>query len=103
MVASFWIIKTYYIVVIHAAYGPMPCTFYFGTIAVSVLVPLIFMVIARIVLGFIELLQQNQELSVTIQNILQVFPEGVLVQSIDDSAGGVVVQFANDVAKQKIV
>ena len=62
------------------------------------------MVIARIVLGFIQLIQKNQELVKTIKHILQVFPEGVIIQSYQETPSKeLVVKFVNDTAQKEIL
>ena len=48
----------------------------------------------------IILLQTKKDLIHTIRNILQVFPEGVIIRSIDPVSKKTVVKFANDVASQ---
>ena len=104
MILLFWTVMSYYIIATHITFGVMSFLYYFGMIWINVLVPLIIMVIARIVLGFIELIQKNQELVRTIKHILQVFPEGVIIQSIEESQPeGLVVRFVNDTAKKEIL
>lgn len=48
----------------------------------------------------IILIKQNKQLIHTIKSILQVFPEGVTIRSLDPTSMSVVSMFANDVFKQ---
>ena len=41
------------------------------------------MVIARTLLGFILMIHKNHDLIETIKKILEVFPEGIIIQSLD--------------------
>ena len=104
MVLLFWIIMSYYMITTHIQYGARDFPFYFAMVCTNVLVPLIIMVIARIVLGFIQLIQKNQELVKTIKHILQVFPEGVIIQSYQETPSKeLVVKFVNDTAQKEIL
>ena len=48
----------------------------------------------------IVLLQTKKDLIHTIRSILQVFPEGVIIRSVDPVTKQTVIKFANDVASQ---
>lgn len=48
----------------------------------------------------LRLIQQNKDLIQTIRRILQVFPEGVLIRSLDPTTKQIILKFANDCAKQ---
>ena len=61
------------------------------------------MIIARILLGFILIIHKNQELVNTIKNILKIFPEGIIIQSIDHNSKTPIVQFINDSAAKDII
>ena len=61
------------------------------------------MIIARILLGFILIIQKNQELVNTIKNILKIFPEGIIIESIDEESKKSLVQFVNDAAVNDII
>ena len=103
MVIVFWLIKTYNFVIIHYKYKDISVYFYWGYVFICVFLPLIWMIIARILLGFILIIKKNQELTNTIKNILKIFPEGILIQSIDENTKETILKFANDTAKADII
>ena len=103
MVISFWIIQGYQFLLIHLKYANVSKYYYFGFFFSSVLIPLVCMVIARIILGFINLVYTNQELVQTIKKILQVFPEGIIIQSLDERSKKLIVRFVNDTAAENIL
>ena len=61
------------------------------------------MMIAKVLLEFLNLIHKNEELVRTIKHILQVFPEAVLIQTYDDKTKKFVIKFANDAAKRDIL
>ena len=103
MVAVFIIIQIYQIIQIHITYTNISLYYYVGYVFTICLIPLVWMIIARILLGFILILQNNQQLIKTIQRILQVFPEGIIIQSLDEKSQQVVLQFVNNTANREIV
>ena len=103
MVAVFIIIQIYQIIQIHITYTNISLYYYVGYVFTICLIPLVWMIIARILLGFILILQNNQQLVKTIQKILQVFPEGIIIQSLDEKSQQVVLQFVNNTANREIV
>ena len=48
----------------------------------------------------IALLKINKDLIHTIQNILQVFPEGVIIRSLDERSKELIMKFANNIASK---
>ena len=60
------------------------------------------MVVARILLGFFEIMHNNQVLIETIKKILQVFPDGIIIQSLDEETQKLVLQFINNAAVREI-
>ena len=60
------------------------------------------MVVARILLGFFEIMHNNQVLIETIKKILQVFPEGIIIQSLDEKSQKLILEFVNDAAVKEI-
>ena len=102
MVFLFWSIQIYNFVMLHLTYKELSTYFYLGYFIIAVLLPLISMVIARILLGFILLIYNNQELIKTIKRILEVFPEGIIIQSFDKETKWLVIKFTNDAAKEII-
>ena len=61
------------------------------------------MVVAKILLGFILMLSNNHELINTVKKILQVFPEGIVIQSFDENTQKLVVKFVNNTATKEII
>ena len=103
MVAVILIVQIYQIIQIHITYTNISFYYYAGFLSITVLLPLVWMIIARILLGFIIILQNNQQLIKTIQRILQVFPEGIIIQSLDEKSQQVVLQFVNNTANREII
>ena len=102
MVLLFWSIQIYNFVMLHLTYKEISTYFYLGYFIIAVLLPLISMVIARVLLGFILMIHNNQELIKTIKRILEVFPEGIIIQSFDKETKWLVIKFTNDAAKEII-
>ena len=103
MVLVFFIIQIYNFIKIHMKYDNISFYLYVGYFLATCLIPLVWMVVARILLGFIIILQSNQQLIKTIQRILQVFPEGIIIQSLDEKSQQVVLQFVNNTANREII
>ena len=61
------------------------------------------MIIARIILAFLMLIHNNQELVKAIKKILQIFSEGILIQTLDKNSRKLIAQFVNDTATKEIV
>ena len=61
------------------------------------------MLIARILLGFLQMVNNNAELVKTIKKILQVFPEAIVIQSFDKYIDEYSVNFVNQTAEKKII
>ena len=61
------------------------------------------MVIARTLLGFILMIHKNHDLIETIKKILEVFPEGIIIQSLDKDSQWLTVQFTNNTAAKEII
>ena len=51
----------------------------------------------------IILLKTNKDLIHTIQTILQVFPEGVIIRSLDETSKQTILKFANNIAKKVLI
>jgi predicted Co/Zn/Cd cation transporter (cation efflux family) len=49
------------------------------------------------------LLYQNKKLMKAIKEILEIFPEGVIIQSIDKETKNTIIEFANESVKTKIL
>ena len=77
--------------------------YYVGFIFVTWVYPLIVMMIAKVLLEFLVLLHKNEELIKTINYILQVFPEAVLIQAFDEESKEYIIKFANNEALKAIL
>ena len=51
----------------------------------------------------IILLKTNKDLIHTIQTILQVFPDGVIIRSLDETSKQTILKFANNIAKKVLI
>ena len=103
MVLLYWIIQVINFIVLHLTYEKLTVFFYPGYIFTTILLPLVSMVIAKIILTFLTLIYKNQKLVSTIRKILQIFPESILIQSLDQVSGKLIVQFVNDTAAKEII
>ena len=103
MMFLYWIVQLYNFIMLHVTYDNLGFYFYAGYAFVTVLLPLVCMIIARIILVFLLLIHNNQELVKVIYKVLQIFPEGFLVQQQDSQTQSLVVQFVNDTAAKEIL
>ena len=103
MVLLFWSIQLYNFVMLHITYEYISTYFYCGYAIIVILLPLIWMVIARTLLGFILMIHNNHDLIETIKKILEVFPEGIIIQSLDKDSQWLTVQFTNNTAAKEII
>ena len=51
----------------------------------------------------INLFKTNKDLTHTIQTILQVFPEGVIIRSLDETSRQTILKFSNNIANKVLV
>ena len=51
----------------------------------------------------ITLLKTNKDLIHTIQTILQVFPEGVIIRSLDETSKQTILKFVNNIANKVLI
>ena len=103
MIIVFTVVQIYNIIQIHINYSDVSSYFYMGYMVATLLIPLVWMIVARILLGFIQLQHNNQQLINTIKKILQVFPEGIIIQSLDENTKELIVKFVNYEAQKEIV
>mmetsp|Transcript_31519 Transcript_31519/g.27907 ORF Transcript_31519/g.27907 Transcript_31519/m.27907 type:complete len:360 (+) Transcript_31519:733-1812(+) len=68
-----------------------------------VALPTIGMIISKIMLNFFMILNTNQKLVLTNKQILEVFPQGVIIESLNPESQKVIMEFINKVAKQEIL
>ena len=103
MVFAFWSVQIYNFIQVHLTYSNISEFFYPAYILTSIVLPLVAMVIARILLGFILVIHNNQELISTIKRIIEAFPEWIIIQSIDPDSNKLILQFANETATKDII
>ena len=102
MVYLFWFIKAIYMIAMHIKFGFMNYIFYLGVASASIFFPFIGVILSKIVLSFMDLLHQNKELVLTIQHILHIFPEAVLIQTKEKS-DELKLKFINQTAQVEIL
>ena len=61
--------------------------------------PIASLIVCKNIVDFLKLLQKYEKLLRMIKNILQVFPEGVIIRSINSSDASALVAFVNNTAK----
>ena len=80
----------------------IPIYFYIAIIFSSALFVVSAMIISKQIKDILLILKENKELIKTIQTILQVFPEGVMIRSFDQKTKEIILKFANDIARKLI-
>ena len=61
------------------------------------------MIIAKLLLGFLLMNHNNQELIKTMKKILQLFPEGIIIQEINEKCNLLPVEFINNTAVKELI
>lgn len=102
MITLYWFVQVCSFIVLHMKYV-ISVFYYPGFIFVTIFIPLVCMIIARLILEFLMMIHNNQELINTIKKILLIFPEGILIQTVDEKSGKLVVQLVNDTAAKEII
>ena len=100
---TYWFVRIIYIISVHLAYDKKSVYFYPGFTFVTVLIPYVCMIIARLILAFLMMIHNNQELNKTIKKILLIFPEAILIQTINNNSGKFVVQLVKNTAAKEII
>ena len=100
---SVWCIQIVNFITLHLNYDKLTVFFYPGYVFITILLPLVWMIIARIILAFLVLIYNNQKLINTIKKILKIFPESILIQTQDQKSGKLIVQFVNDTAAKEMI
>lgn len=60
------------------------------------------MTLSRIIIGLLQLIQENTELVNTIKNILEIFPDAVIIEGTHEETENMVVKYANRSATQSL-
>ena len=104
MITLYWIIKGLNTIALVMKYNSkIVIYYYFGISLSAVAFPLIWMLISKIILGLFEQLQRNKKLIKSIKNILEVFPESVLIQSLDENTRTFILKFINNSAQNNFI
>ena len=99
LIYVFWIIMTLFLLFTYFKYDNVPIILYVSIWTLSVMFPVATMFYWVKLKETILLVKTNKELTHTIRTILQVFPEGVVIRSLDSISKNTITKFANDVAK----
>ena len=99
-VISFYIVTWSYIILLNIFYTNIPFMLYASIVVVCILYPITWLIISQKFKEMIILLKSNRDLIHTIRSILQVFPEGVIIRSLDPLSQETIIKFANDVASK---
>lgn len=102
IIKVFLMAKLYYILNIYYFYGSMPFMAWFCFGFEIILVCIITIALSKIVLSFIEMNIKIQHLLKTIRKLLEVFPEPVIIESLDLETKEIITKFTNDAAKKEL-
>ena len=100
IVVWFYIVMIAYIIAMNLKYDDVSFTLYASIACSCFIFPTTLIFISQKIKEMIILLKTKKDLIHTIRSILQVFPEGVIIRSVDPVAKQTVIKFANDVASQ---
>lgn len=91
-----------FVIKMNLMFENIPIYFYIAIIFSSALFVVSAMIISKQIKDILLILKENKELIKTIQTILQVFPEGVMIRSFDQKTKEIILKFANDIARKLI-
>ena len=100
IVLVLYFIMIWYILMINYYYSNISLKLYAVFSFVGILFPITLYFGSQNIKEIIILLKTKKDLIHTIRSILQVFPEGVIIRSIDPVTKQTIIKFANDVASQ---
>ena len=100
IVLGLYFIMIWYILMTNFYYNNVSLKLYSVFSFVGILFPITLYYGSQNIKEIIILLKTKKDLIHTIRSILQVFPEGVIIRSIDPVTKQTVIKFANDVASQ---
>lgn len=83
-------------------YSDVTPAFYFSFVFLSILFPLSCLFISEKIKELFILMKTNKDLIHTVRTILQQFPEGVIIRSVDPISKQTINKFANDMANKVI-
>ena len=100
IVAWFYFIMILYVTMVYLYFDEVPVSLYASVLFTWLIFPITLIFTSQKIKEMIVLLKTKKELIHTIRSILQVFPEGVIIRSVDPVTKQTVIKFANDVANQ---
>ena len=100
VVLSFYFVIFAFIVSVNLLYDEIPFVLYISLMNIIIYFPLICIFISQKFKEMIMLLKTKKDLVHTIQTILKVLPEGVIIRSFDPIAKRVIIEYANDYAQK---
>ena len=83
-------------------YENLPVFFYIAIFTSLALFTVSAIIISKQIKDILMIIKENKELIKTIQTILQVFPEGVIIRSFDQKTKETILKYANDIARKLI-
>ena len=100
VVLTFWGITLAFVIAATETYEEVPLKLYLAFLFVGILFPMCCFFIAEKVKQIFVYMKANKDLIHTIRTILLLFPEGVIIRSIDPVTKETILKFANDAAKK---
>ena len=99
LIVVFWVIMLLLLILTTMKYDHVTIHLYVSILTICLMFPVTTMFYWIKFKQTILLVKTNKELTHTIRTILQVFPEGVIIRSLDDVSKNTITKFANDVSK----
>ena len=100
VVLTFWGVTLAFVIAATETYEEVPLKLYLAFLFVGILFPMCCFFIAEKVKQIFVYMKANKDLIHTIRTILLLFPEGVIIRSIDPVTKETILKFANDAAKK---
>mmetsp|Transcript_2728 Transcript_2728/g.2283 ORF Transcript_2728/g.2283 Transcript_2728/m.2283 type:complete len:210 (+) Transcript_2728:139-768(+) len=94
---------TLMVIAVKIRYTDLPPTFYVMALVSSIFITIGSMLHSRKIKDMLLLLKENKDLTNTIRKILEIFPEGVIIQEIDGETLRTLTKYANGNARDKIL
>ena len=98
-----YIIIIFFLIIMNLCFEDIPLETYISFIITCIFFPIIWMLISLKLKEILALLKNNNELIHTIQQILQVFPEGVIIRSLDERSMQTILKFSNNIANKDLI
>ena len=92
-----------FLIAMNVYWDIVPQETYVSFICTCIYFAIIWVLISLKLKEILALLKSNKDLIHTIQKILQVFPEGVIIRSLDETSKQTIMKFANNIANKDII